>query len=75
MSESLEVETVELPGLQGCPCFGIDGPPAVAVMTARLGGFGEEPCEAGSGDESLDFILAQRASIDADILQTGAFDG
>ena len=43
MTESLEVETVELPGLEGCPCYGIDGPPAVAVMTARLGGFGEEP--------------------------------
>src|SRR5207248_4410028 len=42
-TESLQVETVALPGLEECPCYGIDGPPAVAVMTARLGGFGDEP--------------------------------
>src|SRR4051794_24118655 len=49
LSASLAVETVELPGLDGVPCYGVDGPPAVAVMTARLGGFGEEPDVIVSG--------------------------
>ena len=43
VTASFDVETVELPGLEGCPCFGVDGPPALAVMAARLGGFGTEP--------------------------------
>ena len=30
-------------GLGGTPCFALDGPPAIAVMTARLGGFGAPP--------------------------------
>lgn len=42
LSEGLALEEVELEGL-GVPCFGIDGPPALAVMAARLGAFGEPP--------------------------------
>jgi 5'-nucleotidase len=49
LSSSLAVEEVTLPGLEGSPCFAIDGPPAVAVMTARLGGFGTEPDVVVSG--------------------------
>lgn len=36
-------ERFELDGLEGVPVFGVDGPPALAVMAARLGGFGEVP--------------------------------
>ena len=36
-------ERVELDGLEGVPTFGVDGPPALAVMAARLGGFGDVP--------------------------------
>src|SRR3954469_5469538 len=43
LGQSLAVDTVTLDGLEGVPCFGLDGPPAIAVMTASLGGFGEEP--------------------------------
>jgi 5'-nucleotidase len=49
LNSSLALEKVELPGLDGVPCYGIDGPPAVAVMTARLGGFGAEPDVVVSG--------------------------
>jgi 5'-nucleotidase len=43
VDETIEVEPVELDGLDGVPCFGVEGPPALAVMTARLGGFGDPP--------------------------------
>lgn len=47
--ETIDVEPVELPGLEGVPCFGVDGPPALAVMAARLGGFGDPPDVVVSG--------------------------
>ena len=47
--ETIDVEEVELAGLEGVPCFGVDGPPALAVMTARLGGFGPPPDVVVSG--------------------------
>jgi 5'-nucleotidase len=43
IDETIDVEPTELPGLDGIPCFGVDGPPAKAVMAARLGGFGPPP--------------------------------
>ena len=47
--ETIDVEPVELEGLEGVPCFGVDGPPALAVMAARLGGFGDPPDVVVSG--------------------------
>lgn len=41
VDETIDVEPVDLEGLPGVPCFGVAGPPALAVMTSRLGGFGE----------------------------------
>lgn len=49
IDETIDVEKVELEGLPGVPCFGVDGPPALAVMTARLGGFGTPPDLVVSG--------------------------
>lgn len=43
VDEHIDVETYEIPGLD-VPAFGVDGPPALAVLTARLGGFGA-PCD------------------------------
>ena len=44
----LTLEEVVLEGL-GVPCFGIDGPPALSVMMARLGAFGDPPDVVVSG--------------------------
>ncbi|MBA3303506.1 MAG: 5'/3'-nucleotidase SurE [Actinomycetota bacterium] len=41
--ETIDVEPVELDGLPGVTCYGVEGPPALAVLAARLGGFGEPP--------------------------------
>ena len=46
---SIDVKPVELDGLQGVPCYSVTGPPALAVMAARLGGFGEPPDLVVSG--------------------------
>jgi 5'-nucleotidase len=37
---TIDVIEVEVEGLEGIRCVGVDGPPALAVMAARLGGFG-----------------------------------
>ncbi|MDQ1373396.1 MAG: 5/3-nucleotidase [Actinomycetota bacterium] len=42
-------ERVELDGLPGVPVFGLDGPPALAVLAARLEGFGPPPELVASG--------------------------
>jgi 5'-nucleotidase len=47
--EHIDVESVELAGLEGVPAFGVDGTPALAVMAARLGGFGDPPDVVVSG--------------------------
>lgn len=47
--DTIDVQPVDLPGLDGVPCFGVDGPPALAVMAARLGGFGDPPDIVVSG--------------------------
>jgi 5'-nucleotidase len=49
LGEGLAVEAVSLEGLTGVPCYGLDGPPALAVMTARLGAFGAAPDIVVSG--------------------------
>jgi 5'-nucleotidase len=46
--ETIDVEEVVLPGVDA-PCYGVLGPPALAVMAARLGGFGEPPAVVVSG--------------------------
>lgn len=46
---TIDVEEVELPGLEGIRCVGVAGPPALAVMAARLGGFGPPPDVVVSG--------------------------
>ena len=46
--ETIDVEEVGLPGVDA-PCYGVHGPPALAVMAARLGGFGEPPAVVVSG--------------------------
>ena len=40
---SIDVQPVELDGLAGVPTFMVTGPPALCVMAARRGGFGEPP--------------------------------
>ncbi len=47
--ESIPYETVEIPGLEHVPTFGIDGPPALAVILACIEGFGERPDLVVSG--------------------------
>ena len=49
VDEHIDVETYELPGLAGVPTFGVEGPPALAVLAARLGGFGPPPDLVVSG--------------------------
>ena len=48
VDETIDVEEVELPEVDA-PCFGVFGPPALAVMAARLGGFGDPPGVVVSG--------------------------
>lgn len=45
----IDVKPVELEGLRGVPCYSVTGPPALAVMAARLGGFGAVPDIVVSG--------------------------
>ncbi|HVB93199.1 MAG TPA: 5'/3'-nucleotidase SurE [Acidimicrobiales bacterium] len=47
--ESIPFETVEVPGLERVPVFGIDGPPALAVILACIEGFGDRPDMIVSG--------------------------
>lgn len=44
VDEHIDVELSEIPGLPGVPAYGVDGPPALAVLASRLGGFGP-PCD------------------------------
>jgi 5'-nucleotidase len=48
VDETIDVDEVELPEVDA-PCFGVFGPPALAVMAARLGGFGDPPGVVVSG--------------------------
>jgi 5'-nucleotidase len=47
--ESIPYETVEVPGLGDVPVYGIDGPPALAVILACIEGFGPRPDLVVSG--------------------------
>jgi 5'-nucleotidase len=43
LSEGIPMEEVELPGLGGVPTFGLDAPPALIVLLANIGAFGDRP--------------------------------
>jgi 5'-nucleotidase len=43
IDEHVDVEPYEIPGLTDVPTYAVDGPPALAVMAARLGAFGDAP--------------------------------
>jgi 5'-nucleotidase len=47
--ESIPYEEVEIPGLAAVPTFGIEGPPALAVILACIEGFGPRPDVVVSG--------------------------
>jgi len=47
--ESIPFEAVDIPGLAHVPTFGIDGPPALAVIVACIEGFGPRPYLVVSG--------------------------
>jgi len=47
--ESIPYQEVDIPGLAGVPTFGIDGPPALAVIVACIEGFGPRPDLVVSG--------------------------
>ena len=47
--EGIPYEAVELPGLADVPVYGIDGPPALAVILACIEGFGPSPDLVVSG--------------------------
>ncbi len=47
--ESIPYETVEIPGLADVPTYGIEGPPALAVILACIEGFGPRPDMVVSG--------------------------
>jgi 5'-nucleotidase len=47
--DGVDYETYEIEGLSGVPTYGIDGPPALAVILACVGGFGPPPGLVVSG--------------------------
>ncbi|HXQ75651.1 MAG TPA: 5'/3'-nucleotidase SurE [Acidimicrobiales bacterium] len=47
--DGVDYETFEIEGLAGVPIYGIDGPPALAVILACVGGFGARPDLVVSG--------------------------
>jgi 5'-nucleotidase len=47
--ESIPYEEVDIPGLARVPTYGIDGPPALAVIVACIEGFGPQPDLVVSG--------------------------
>jgi 5'-nucleotidase len=47
--DHIDATSVELPGLAGVPAYAVDGPPALCVLAARLGGFGDAPDMVVSG--------------------------
>ena len=49
IDEHISVEPARIRDLPGLPAYGVDGPPALAVMAARLGAFGEPPALVASG--------------------------
>jgi 5'-nucleotidase len=49
LDSGVTFQRVELDGLPGIPAYGLDGPPALAVMAANLEGFGPRPEVVASG--------------------------
>ena len=49
VDDTIVLEDRRLEGLDGTPCFGVEGPPALCVMAARLGGLGPVPDLVVSG--------------------------
>jgi len=49
LDEHLDVAEAEIPGRPDIPAWGLAGPPALAVMAARLGAFGDAPDLVVSG--------------------------
>lgn len=49
VDDTIVLEERRLDGLDGIPCFGVQGPPALCVMAARLGGLGPVPDLVVSG--------------------------
>lgn len=49
VGQSLEYDTIHVEGLEDVPVHGIDGPPALCVLLARIGGFGPPPDVVVSG--------------------------
>ncbi len=49
VDETIVIEHVELAGLEGVTCIGVEGPPGLCVMAARLGGLGPVPDIVVSG--------------------------
>ena len=49
VDDTIVLEERRLDGLDGVPCFGVEGPPALCVMAARLGGLGPVPDLVVSG--------------------------
>ena len=49
VDDTIVLEERRLDGLEGTPCFGVEGPPALCVMAARLGGLGPVPDLVVSG--------------------------
>lgn len=48
-ARGVQVERLQLPGLDDVPVYGVDGPPGMAVMAGHLGAFGERPELIASG--------------------------
>lgn len=49
VDRSIEVDERELPGVPGVPCHAVAGPPALCVIAAHLGAFGDPPDLVVSG--------------------------
>ena len=49
IDDHIDVEEAEVPGLPDTPAYAVMGPPALCVMAARLGGFGDPPDLVVSG--------------------------
>jgi 5'-nucleotidase len=50
--QHVDTKQVELPGCDGVPAYALDGPPAMCVVAARLGAFGDPPEFVVSGINS-----------------------
>jgi 5'-nucleotidase len=49
VGQTLEYDTITVAGIEDVPVYGIDGPPALCVLLARIGGFGTPPDVVLSG--------------------------